>query len=433
VLIGEAATTGIIRYGRYYVMENHVFLGDPAMVIDMGPPLVSVAVNDSTIDETYVYQGEEFRTLGVVADIRDEEAIMEIDLSLAWADVEAPVPDTAYSEIALIDTLNTRSRAYEVTYDHVPLLGTYEIRLACEDYAGKAAEFDIHVATGSAGFYADEDELDEGQILVVGQTLRAVLERPFPFEETDIEAVIDTTPASEYGAEITMKDAEGKMWEVALRPALSRGEHVFTAAVSGFEARRRFLYVPVAVGFNANGKKLEDDASLPALIEFEVTVRAEDIAGDDITVTLDEEELSVAFDPDSSETLWTSRFEVELAGGTHVLGVSVKEEEETRTFSVSSKLSLTDVSAYPNPFSNEVYIFYTLSQEARGGELAIYTVAGREIFEATVGTAPGYNQYMWDGRDSAGRRVANGTYIYKLRIDSIDGEKEFIGRLVKFE
>jgi flagellar hook assembly protein FlgD len=65
--------------------------------------------------------------------------------------------------------------------------------------------------------------------------------------------------------------------------------------------------------------------------------------------------------------------------------------------------------------------------------LAIYTVAGRKVFEDDLGTFAGYNQYRWNGRDSAGDRLASGTYLYKVNVKSARGEREFVGRLVKIE
>ncbi len=103
------------------------------------------------------------------------------------------------------------------------------------------------------------------------------------------------------------------------------------------------------------------------------------------------------------------------------------------TFMVSDVLQLLDVSVYPSPFPRETHFYYTLSQDARDVKLEIYTVSGRKIFDAGLPTAAGYNEYRWDGRDVAGDRIANGTYLYKIVAKTGSREKEFTGWVVKIE
>ena len=54
--------------------------------------------------------------------------------------------------------------------------------------------------------------------------------------------------------------------------------------------------------------------------------------------------------------------------------------------------------------------------------LWVYTVSGRlvRILENAPGRA-GYNQVVWDGRDSEGHLLANGAYLYTVTAD--DGDK----------
>ncbi len=51
-------------------------------------------------------------------------------------------------------------------------------------------------------------------------------------------------------------------------------------------------------------------------------------------------------------------------------------------------------------------------------KLKIYTVAGRLIKEIESAVNLGYNQIQWDGRDNDGDYISNGTYLYKLIIES---------------
>jgi hypothetical protein len=433
LVLGEVVTTGLLRYGSTNYIKNHVLLGDPAMVVDMGPPLVSATANGSTVDESYVFEGETFDTLTVVAEIKDEEAIVSIEIDLVVDDVATPVPPDAYTSVALVDTGFEASRAYEVTYDHVPLLGEYVIRLSGEDYAEKVATKDIQIATGSARFLADSQELTEGGQLVFGQDITVELVRPFAFTQDDISVVVDTIPAEEFeDYSVTMSDTEGKEWEVSFMPSLEAGEHTITVDVQGFEADRDFEYVPARIDFFVDGREMLEGDFVSPVAGFEIVVEAEgEITGDDLEVELDGEVLDVTFVPD--EASWRASFSLEVEAGVHDLTVRLFSLGVTRSFQLSDEFMLLDVSVFPNPFSGEAYFFYTLTQDVSDMTLWIFTVSGREIFEASMDTFTGYNEFRWDGYDMMGDRVANGTYLYKIVAKSRSGDKEFTGWVVKIE
>ncbi len=121
-----------------------------------------------------------------------------------------------------------------------------------------------------------------------------------------------------------------------------------------------------------------------------------------------------------------------LGPGGHTLEVTVEEVGIARNFRVSDKLAFTEVSAFPSPFSDFTYIYYTLTSQADEARFEVFTVTGRKIFEDRDLTAyAGYNIYRWDGRDSAGDEIANGTYIYKLTVRSASGEQEFTAPIAR--
>jgi len=41
--------------------------------------------------------------------------------------------------------------------------------------------------------------------------------------------------------------------------------------------------------------------------------------------------------------------------------------------------------------------------------------------------------FEWDGRDQDGDNLANGIYFYRLKAQSIDSSREFIGKMIKME
>jgi hypothetical protein len=438
VLIGEAVTTGLVRFAIGDYATRHLLFGDPAMVVDMGPPVVSVAVNDSTIDAGYVFQGEQLDTLVVVSEIKDEEAIMEITIDLVQGTTVTPVPADAFQSEALTDPGFARSRAYRTTYNHVPLLGNYVIRIGGEDYSGRQGSFDVHVNTGTASFYRGEALLAEGGSFDFGQTLRVVLRRASAFTADDIAATLDSVPASEFDTySLVKKDQDGKEWEISLRPVLDAGDHTMRVVVQGFEARRTFQYVPIRVDFMAEGRGLFEGDFVSADAVVEIVIRTEPgFSGGAIDVDVDGEAQAVEFTPDETETEWRGMLDLGplgLPAGDHSLDVTVHSITTTRNFRISEELALSDVSVFPNPFAGQTYFYYTLTESVDEAGLAIYTVAGRKIFEAGLSTFAGYNQYRWDGRDSTGDRVANGTYLYRVVVKSSRGEREFLGRLVKLD
>jgi hypothetical protein len=99
----------------------------------------------------------------------------------------------------------------------------------------------------------------------------------------------------------------------------------------------------------------------------------------------------------------------------------------------SSQLSITDVFNYPNPFSDETsFTFRHNQQSSLDVDVKIYTIAGRMIQNLhTVTNGEMMVRVPWDGRDRDGDRVANGVYLYKVIVRTIDGAygSEALGKM----
>lgn len=87
-------------------------------------------------------------------------------------------------------------------------------------------------------------------------------------------------------------------------------------------------------------------------------------------------------------------------------------------------LSIRDVYNFPNPFSsNTTFTFQHNITSPINVKIKIYTIAGRlikEIEEREI-----LNKFVridWDGRDNDGNSIANGTYLYKVIVESLDGK-----------
>ena len=89
----------------------------------------------------------------------------------------------------------------------------------------------------------------------------------------------------------------------------------------------------------------------------------------------------------------------------------------TPTVSVGSAGTLTDgfgIRSYPNPFYATTRVTFTLSN---AGDAALYVTdaSGRRVREMHGAFDEGSREFVWDGRDFAGRSVPAGMYFYELR------------------
>ncbi|MBD3224261.1 MAG: T9SS type A sorting domain-containing protein [Caldithrix sp.] len=70
---------------------------------------------------------------------------------------------------------------------------------------------------------------------------------------------------------------------------------------------------------------------------------------------------------------------------------------------------------YPNPFNPSTTIKFGLPQEAQV-KLSIFSITGQKIVTLANGFYnKGYHEIQWDGKNSAGKHVSNGVYIYALK------------------
>ncbi|MFH1198338.1 MAG: type IX secretion system sortase PorU [bacterium] len=108
-------------------------------------------------------------------------------------------------------------------------------------------------------------------------------------------------------------------------------------------------------------------------------------------------------------------------------------DENNFTVVNSGELTVRDVYNYPNPFSDfTVFTFQHNLTSMIDIKIKVYTVAGRlikEIEENNVNDK--FVKIYWDGRDADGSVIANGTYLYKLNIKTIDGQynQNVLGKL----
>ena len=103
----------------------------------------------------------------------------------------------------------------------------------------------------------------------------------------------------------------------------------------------------------------------------------------------------------------------------------------------SSNLELQNVYNFPNPMQdNTNFIFQHNFDEPLSATINIYTVSGRLIKELNKNNITDkFVSLEWNGLDSDGDAIANGTYIYKVLIKSENGNfsKSVTGKLAKLK
>ena len=114
--------------------------------------------------------------------------------------------------------------------------------------------------------------------------------------------------------------------------------------------------------------------------------------------------------------------------------VAAAAQEVQLTFEVVNAATITNVYPYPNPvISKARFVFTVTGQEMpRNMKIQIMSLTGRvvrEIFMSELGPlhiGNNITDYAWDGTDSYGDRLANGTYLYRVAYD--DGNVSFSRR-----
>lgn len=128
------------------------------------------------------------------------------------------------------------------------------------------------------------------------------------------------------------------------------------------------------------------------------------------------------------------KYQPKVLFGTHELQVDVLREHEeialgSIRFLLSDKLAIVHPLLYPHPVKERTSFTYLLSRDARV-TIEVYSLSGRLINRLSSPTqSAGFQQVQWDGRDRKGRRLANGTYLYRIVATGGGQNAEFRGPL----
>ena len=111
--------------------------------------------------------------------------------------------------------------------------------------------------------------------------------------------------------------------------------------------------------------------------------------------------------------------------GKNSVGTLVDSSGYNKSFAVMDEPKLLNVYNYPNPFPNDTYFTFKLTQIPDELKIKIFTVAGRLVKEIEKHASDlnyDFNKIYWDGRDQDGDMLANGVYFYKITL--VKGDKK---------
>jgi hypothetical protein len=113
---------------------------------------------------------------------------------------------------------------------------------------------------------------------------------------------------------------------------------------------------------------------------------------------------------------------IQLRASDGLLNTTITEIEVSVT--EDNSFGINSVFPYPNPCSDGTSINWTQTSPGKV-DISIFTVTGRRVisFGNIEGTA-GYNQCLWDCRDTDGDAVASGTYIFVISAASLSDSGE---------
>ena len=200
------------------------------------------------------------------------------------------------------------------------------------------------------------------------------------------------------------------------------------------------------IEISVNGDVLTDGVVLREQPQFEVLIADEDkidpgtvqlLFGEWESLPLQLPEVSYDFEFDENQPTYAKiSFEPDLVNGDYQIQVFAADESEnsaatpTFRFQLDEPVEVSDVLNAPNPVRTNTAFTYNLAQPPIQVTIKIYTVNGR-LVRTLEEDSPRrhYNETHWDVRDENGVRLANGTYFYKVIVETDDRKIEKIGRL----
>ena len=186
------------------------------------------------------------------------------------------------------------------------------------------------------------------------------------------------------------------------------------------------IHVPSKAGLTltVNGQPKSDGDTVPGRGDYRIELGLPDyISSSEIAITIDNEDVAdqtFSHPSPTDTTTWIIEFSKILGDGWHELVVTVGTAQiDAIRLLVSSTVGLRSVINYPNPFTDGTHFVYYNDVEIENGTIDVFTVSGKKIIRLDIppnSRGPGQNSVYWSGRDAVGDEIANGVYLYVIRV-----------------
>ncbi len=109
-------------------------------------------------------------------------------------------------------------------------------------------------------------------------------------------------------------------------------------------------------------------------------------------------------------------------------------EKEIKLFrSEENEFKIYNAFNFPNPFNNRTQFSFEVTKDF-DLRLDVYTLGGRRIKSIEKFNLPaGFNIVNWNGLDAFGQKIANGVYIYRIKVTNGGTTVSYIGRCAKYQ
>ncbi|MBD3298881.1 MAG: PKD domain-containing protein [candidate division Zixibacteria bacterium] len=147
--------------------------------------------------------------------------------------------------------------------------------------------------------------------------------------------------------------------------------------------------------------------------------------------TIDDD--NVSYNPDTRRVSVVT--DQELVPGTQRVTLTVSdvlgnEGSASTDFVIETGMAIRDVVNSPNPFRQETFFTFTLTEEPTEVRIRIFDLSGtlmRDIIGRDVHA--GYNEVYWDGHSDNGLTLANGAYLYEIVATGPGGTAKHLDKL----
>jgi hypothetical protein len=201
------------------------------------------------------------------------------------------------------------------------------------------------------------------------------------------------------------------------------------------------LRVESSILVSVNGRQIASGSPVPATGNYRVDLTTPVFVPQNaIELSMDDEVISdvTLAHPSPEDSLqWVATFRRTLTGGRHTLKVQAGTIQLLFVLVVSESPGIHNVINYPNPFRGDgTSIVYSNDVEITSGSIDIFTVSGKRVRSLEIPSQarfPGQNSVFWDGLDGTGQALANGTYLYVIRIDQPVGSSTYRGKMARIQ